>query len=256
MWILPRSALLTALCLAPVPAVAQIGTSYVFSSSANVQGAFGAYFRTRVAIYNPNPFPVSVLARLFTPAGGSDVRSLDLSAFGLYTSENFLGDEFGYSGGAGFRLVESTVTHPFVVTAEVYADGPHGRFTTPLTGLVAADRVPREEETGYGRSQALRADASYRANFGCANLDDVETVVRGQFWGRSGTVEVVENVTLTLPPQGWKQLPVPIQADWLRVNFRVASGGGPLGTYCYGVTVNNVSNDGTVTTAQRVTVSD
>ena len=81
-------------------------------------------------------------------------------------------------------------------------------------------------------------------------MDGIETAVQGQFWGRSSTAEVVETVTLTLPPQGWQQLPVPIQAGCLRVNFRVASGGGPLGTYCYGVTVNDASNDGTVTTAR------
>ncbi len=248
--------LLVILFVASAPVAAEIGTGYVFPSSANVQGNFGAYFKTRVAIYNPNSFPITVLAQLLTPNGGSPVENIDLSAYGLYTSENFLADEFGYYGGAGFSLIDSTASHLFVVTAEVYTEGPNGRYTTPLTGLLTRDRVPRADESGYARAQALIFNSSNRANFGCTNVDDIATVVSAEFWGRSGAEEVVQTVSLTLPPQGWRQLSVPIKADWLRANFRITSGGGLLGTYCYGVTVNNASNDGTATPAQRVPPAD
>jgi hypothetical protein len=38
---------------------------------------------------------------------------------------------------------------------------------------------------------------------------------------------------------------VSVQDDLIRILYSVSGGGGNLGVYCYGVNVNNASNDGT-----------
>ena len=48
-----------------------------------------------------------------------------------------------------------------------------------------------------------------------------------------------------MPAGGWGQRAVPVQDEQIRILYWVKSGGGNLGVYCYGVKVNNASNDGT-----------
>jgi hypothetical protein len=203
-------------------------------------------------LYNPNSSSITVITQLLTPTGGSAVKNIVLAPGDLYWSDNFLADEFGYYGGAGIGMIDSTASHLYFATAEVYTDSTNGRYSTPLVGMFTRDRVPRASESGYARVEGLRMDAENRANFGCSNTDAVTSVVAAEIRAWNGSSWNTQTVTLTLPPGAWQQLPVPIQGEWIRINFRLTAGGGALGTYCYGVTVNNRSNDGTAVPAQRM----
>jgi hypothetical protein len=206
---------------------------------------------TRMSLYNPNSFSITIIVQLLTPSGGSSIKNIVLQPYGIYVSDNFLLDEFGYHGGAGIGMIASSLSNRFFATGEVYTDSPNGRYSTPLVGMFSEDRVPRSFESGYAAVQGLRVDSENRANFGCSNTEAVTTVVAAEISAWSGSEWNTQTVNLTLPPGAWQQQPVRLEGGWIGIRFRITSGGGAVGTYCYGVTVNNESNDGTVVPAQR-----
>ena len=222
-----------------------VDSSYVFSSSANVQG-IGAFFKTRVVLFNPTPNPMTINALLFAPTGAVGPQSVTLAPSETRVYENFLSDVFGYTGGAGIQLSESSSSRPFVVSAEVYAEGANGRFSTAIVGMLMDDRVVRVSEAGLSISAGLQVNAANRANFGCSNADNSSVSVQADFYtSAGGTSTPATSVILNLPANGWQQMPVPVTDDQINIHFRSFGGGGPLGAYCYGVNVNNASADGT-----------
>jgi hypothetical protein len=68
---------------------------------ANVQGQFGAFFKTRLAMFNPTTFSFIVAARLFNEGGAVETRQIDLPANSFKVWDDFLGTGFGYSGAGG-----------------------------------------------------------------------------------------------------------------------------------------------------------
>ena len=77
-------------------------------------------------------------------------------------------------------------------------------------------------------------------------MDGVATTVRADIYNESspGILQPTVTRNLTVAPNGWVQSSVPITGERINILFYVVSGGGDLGTYCYGVNVNNQSNDG------------
>jgi hypothetical protein len=233
---------LTALSAIPAgPAFGQRAgvSSYVFPTAANVLGAFGAFFKTRLIIDNPNLAPISVVFDLATP-GGPMTRTIPMSENSTIVFDDALGDLFGYTGGAGIR-VHSLDGSPFLVTAEVYADGPNGRFTTPVPDLTGDDKVPTESEEGFSDVIGLHQDQDNRVNIGCANLGSVDASITVYSTSPAGQ----EYRTFTLPAGTWHQEREPLQSFIIYVHFK-ADATDAVGTYCWGVEVNNASNDGTV----------
>jgi hypothetical protein len=223
---------------------------YVFPTSANVQGDFGAFFKTRMVVTNPDTFPLSVQTTLNVPGGGPTPPTVDIALQGRETKvyENFLEDVFGYTGAAGISFFCST--GKIIVTAEVYVESRAGRYSTPLPGLTALDRVFSANPGGdvYSVVIGLRVDSANRANFGCTNTDPNAATIKadvyapGDPFGRPSA-----SIDLALPGHGWAQQPVPAQGSPIRIVIREVSGGGASGwQYCYGVNVNNASNDGTL----------
>lgn len=250
-----RTVVLAVLLLASAPAVAEVGTALVFPSCANTKGLFGADFKTRVNIYNPNPLPMKVFLGLLTPEGKCchDGAIIDLFPGSHYWRDNLLSEVFDYTGGASLVVMDTLLSSSLFATAEVYTEGPSGRFTTPVTGLTTKDRVPRQGEAGYALVEGLRVNSDNRANFGCGNVDDVSATVTATFSAWDGSKWDSVAVDILVPGEGWNQLPVPaqVQGELVSIRFNVKYGGGPNGTYCYGVKVNNLSNDGTAIPAQR-----
>ncbi len=229
-----------------------VGSQYVFPSLANVQG-IGAYFRTRMVLTNMNDSALTVIAVLMSPTGQRGLKTVGLASHETRTWEDFLGELFGYTGGGGVWLIDegsalSGTPRPFLAVAEVYTDGVRGRTSTPVTGLLPDDRiVDPAVEAGYSLVTGLRADSGNRVNFGCANNELGPARVRAEIYasdspGFSAPVAVEE---FSLVENGWSQKALPVQDGQFRILFRAISGAGYLGIYCYGVNVNNSSNDGT-----------
>ena len=76
--------------------------------------------------------------------------------------------------------------------------------------------------------------------------------VRVDFSAIANGAATTARTDLALGPSQWGQQALPLQGSEIFAFFSVTSGGGPRGVYCYGVNVDNVSNDGTVISAVRV----
>jgi hypothetical protein len=225
--------------------LAIVDSSYVFPSSANTQG-IGAYFKTRMVIFNPTASAITINILLSTPAGPVGPRAITLAPSETRVYDNFLSDVFGYVGGAGIRLWEGTNTRPFLASAEVYVDGPGGRYSTSIWGMSIDDRVASVAETGLSLSPGLQKNSANRSNYGCANMDGSSVSVQADFYtSAGGTANSVQTAQMDLVANGWAQAAVPVTDDLVNIHFRYYNGGGALGVYCYGVTVNNASADGT-----------
>lgn len=226
-------------------------SSYFFPAAANNTGSFGAVFRTKLVLTNPGNTSLSVFATLSTGTGSPGTRTITLGPAETRVYTNFLQDVFGHAGGGGFQLAESTRSRPFYAVGEVYADSANGRFSTPLQGMSADDRVVNlaSGETGTSAATGLFVDASNRANFGCANMDAAPVTVRADIYNETSGDTPVAKVELNLLSNGWQQQSVPVSGQVIRILFWQLSAGGLNGSYCYGVNVNNPSSDGTLSPA-------
>ena len=222
-------------------------TGYVFPSSANVLGLNGAEFRTSMKLLNLNPEEVTISAALMTPAGAEASRDIVLPASSYRTFDNFLDEVFGYSGGAGIRL-SGDASRPFIAVAEVSA----GAYSTQLASFGIGDAVARSESGATSVAAGLRVTPGARANFGCSNLDPDPVTVRVDFSAMSNGARTTADEELSLGPSQWVQRAVSLRGEEIFAFFSVTSGGGPLGVYCWGVNVDNVSNDAAVISAVRV----
>ena len=216
---------LATLLLASAPAAAEVGSNLIFPSCANTQGLFGAYFKTRVSLYNPNPMPVRVFLGLLTPAGPCCAGGafVDLVPGAHYWRDNLLAELFDYTGGASLVVMDTSSSSSLFATAEVYSEGPSGRFTTPVTALTLKDRVPRPGESGFALAEGLRVDSDNRANFGCGNLDNVGVTVTATFSAWNGSEWRTSSLDFPVPAEGWNQLPLPaeVQGDSVSIRFNV-----------------------------------
>ena len=234
---------------------------YQFASSANVQGQHGAYFKTKMTLFNPNAEQITIVAGLQTPSGLFPPGGLPivLPAGSFASDENFLQDVFGYTGGAGIGLVDSTCSHNFVAVGEVYVEGPNGRYSTPIAGLHAGiDQVAMSGSGSLSVSAGLTVTSSTRANFGCSSASSEQTTVHVVFAAFTNGVMTSSTADLVLGAYSWAQQPVPIQGTDILAFFSVTAGGGggtPGGVFCYGVNVDNTSNDGTDIPAAFVVVA-
>ncbi len=226
---------------------------YFFPSSANAQGLFGAYFKTRLVLTNPASYTINITAGLNTETGNGGIQTITLGPAETRVYGNFLQDVFGYAGGGGFSLAESTNSKPFYAVGEVYAENASGRFSTPLVGMSADDRVLNvaNGETGSSMSTGLVVDGSNRANFGCANMDGTPVAIRADIYNESSTGidNPAAKVTLNLLANGWEQQSVAVSGQRIKILFWQLSAGGLYGSYCYGVNVNNQSGDGMLSPA-------
>lgn len=114
-------------------------TTHMVRTMANSPGARGAFFKTKVDIYNPTPFAYSIYATLYDHAGKVETRSIRIEANETLTFENFLDEVFEYRGAGAVQF--NSVDPPggsgdfhFSVYAEVYTDSSNGRYSTVVAG--------------------------------------------------------------------------------------------------------------------------
>jgi hypothetical protein len=229
-----------------------VGSSYVFPSVANTQGLFNAFFKTKVTLYNPNSFDIVVQALLTTAAGAPPLQNLTLAAGGFRRWDNFLQDVFGFTGGGGLIFTEGS-SKVFIAVVEVYVDGPNGRYTTPVTGLLPEDAIlPSSLAPGaFFVAPGIQNNAGNRANFGCLSLAPIASSVRVDFYAFTNGELTTTFSTLNLQAVAWQQVPVPIVGDDIIAVFGLTTNDPSLIAYCYAVNVNNASNDGNSIVSRR-----
>jgi hypothetical protein len=175
---------------------------------ANVQGQFGAFFKTRLAMFNPTTFSFIVAARLFDQGGLVDTRQIDLPANSFKVWDDFLGTAFAYTGAGGVEfdswfISGGSESFEFFVTSEVYADSPNGRYkTTVLNGIQPQTLTGLRRATSIG----LNVNANERTNLGVLNDAAATANVTAEVYSDTG--KLVETLTFGVPPKGWAQQPV------------------------------------------------
>jgi hypothetical protein len=203
-------------------------------------GRFGAFFKTKVIVFNPTSFDYEVVAIFFDQDGEQDSSSFHLSANSFLLWNDFLQEAFGIQG-AGAVQFDSWLQPPggseqfdFFVTSEVYTDSPTGRYKT----VVIAGHQP-ESISGNSRATnvGINVTSSERTNIGVFNDSSFSTTVTARVLSFTG--ELVETITFSLPTQGWSQKPVTAQVSNGTIEWET---NGPV--YPYSVTVDNRSNDG------------
>ena len=215
-------------------------------TSANVPGRFGAYFRTRVSVLNPQNFGYNVSVKLHDSSGSGRTAQFSLAPGEQKTWDDFLGSVFpGATAGAlefdsWLAVPGGSSSNTFLVSAMVYTDEPGGRYGTSLPTFA----IP----TAYGGtplaySAGIEVSARRRTNVGCVNGSPYSSaIVQAEIHASDGSV--LGTVQINLSPAGWNQTSVPFPVSNGYVHWRnVEAAWLPL---CFAVVVENDSNDGSL----------
>lgn len=219
----------------------------VVPTMANSPGRFGAYFKTRVVIYNPTELSYSIYATLYGPNGEVDTQILRMSPKIYSVWDNFLEQVFGYNG-AGAVIFDSWFDPPggssdfdFIVRAEVYTDSPNGRYSTLVTDGQGSDSVNLKPSAVHPADviAGVTSNADQRINVGVFNRSSRDTTIRVAVGDGNGNT--VEEISLVAPGSSWVQKPVSARVEDGFVQFSCTD---CSLVYPWVVTVDNRSNDG------------
>jgi hypothetical protein len=235
--------------LIPVKKSQIASTSFVVPAVANDTGENGAFFRTRIKLFNPTDHAYSINVLVMDPAGGQILKSLEVAANKYYRWDDFLGQFLGFSGG-GALLFQSasgiSSNDRFTLRCELYTDSAGGRHTTSVPAIELKAAGPSESPTPSWSNVGVTINSGQRMNLGCVNLNAKAISVVAYLFSNAGSL--LKSVTLTLPGFSWKQ--VALDAN---VNNGNIVWSAPNATYPYIVSIDNTSNDGTLEMAQDYT---
>ena len=210
-------------------------TRWVIPTMANAPGRFGAYYRTKVILWNFDS-DLDLTMRLYGPNGFVAQRNLSIDVDIFWTWSNFLEEIFDYRGAGA---VEFSGNAPFTVSAEVYTMSSQGKYTTvvhngpaPLTPYLS-----RAASVGV-----VTVDGSTRTNAGVFNnSNQSQTVTARVYYPDTDSDDPDQTITFSLPPKGWAQKSVSARGERGYIFWRI-----PQEAYLWVVSVDNQSNDGTL----------
>ncbi len=205
-------------------------------TSANVHGNFGAFFKTKVSIFNAVNATYSIRVGLSVSTGEIAHAFIILSPGQTRTFDNILDDLFGYTGGAAIDLDSQNTSFRFIVNAQVYVDTTNGRYTTAFQ---FADDLGDITPSRPGYVVGVSVNATKRTNVGCASNSASPQTIRFQGFD-ANNFAVGSELSFTLAGFGWAQY---------AANFTLTNGGIYItasdNAVCYAVEVDNNTNDGT-----------
>jgi hypothetical protein len=218
------------------PTVVGAVSHLLLPTSANVNGQFGAVYKTKVSILNPSTYDYSIRAGLSDQSGEIAVQSISIRSGQTVTFNNILADVFGFTGGGAIDLDSGNSVYRFIVNAQVYVETGAGRYSTSVQ---FADDLGAITASRPGFAVGISVNSNFRTNVGCAsNTSNTQTVTFSVF--DSAYNLVGQPSSFPLAGFGWGQYIVDVP---------VTNGGIHIETtgnaVCYAVEVNNVSNDGT-----------
>jgi hypothetical protein len=211
-------------------------TTIVVPTAANVVGARGSTFQTRISIFNPTAFTYPIQVTFYDQSGNMAMANINMSGGQLRIYDNFLGDVFSATGAGTLKFESQLIPggspdFQFVVNAEVWTVSAGGRYGTSVTTTIG------DGSAAESYSPGIRVDSDFRSNVGCFNdSGSINTVVADVF---DASNNLVTTVMLTVPPHAWAQTPIPANVASGYVRFRPARS-----AYCWAVAVNNTTNDG------------
>jgi hypothetical protein len=205
-------------------------------TSANSSGQYGAYYKTKVSIFNAVNVTYNIRAGLSDPTGEIAHAFITIYPGETVTFNNFLSEVFGYYGGGAIDLDSGDANLRFVVNSQVYVDTVNGRYTTAVQ---FADDLGAITPSRPGYVVGVSVNAARRTNVGCASNSGNSQTISFQAFD-SNNVGVGNPVVFVLPPYAWSQ--------YSYTGF-LTNGGiyvtASQNAVCYAVEVDNASNDGT-----------
>jgi hypothetical protein len=220
------------------PAALAVGavSHLLLPTSANVNGAYGAIFRTKVSIFNAVDATYQIRIGLSVSSGEIDHRYLTILPLQTVTFDNILQDVFAYYGGGAIDLDSGYASDVFIVSSQVYVDTAAGRYTTAVQ---FADDLGAVTPSRTGYVVGVSINGSSRTNIGCASNSPYDQTITFQAYDSGGYV-VGSPFSFLLRAWGWGQVSYDGSLTNGGIQVRATQN-----AVCYGVEVNNVSNDGT-----------
>ena len=224
----------------PVPVVEGLAplTSchWVIPTTANVAGRFGGIFKTNLTLANLNEEDIEVTAKLYGTNGLVKQEIISLTAISYSTWNNILGALFGYRGAGA---VELTAEKPFqVASVEVFIDTSSGRNTT----VVLNQPTPLLLYTGSAISFGVNVNDDKRTNIGVFNSSSRRQTVTARVHSGERGADPVQVIRFDLPAKGYSQKTISARVENGFISWQI-----PGEAYLYVVSVDNSSNDGTLT---------
>ena len=224
----------------PVPVVEGLtpltSRHWVIPTTANVAGRFGGIFKTNLTLANLNEEDIEVTAKLYGTNGLVKQEIISLTAITYSTWNNILGTLFGYRGAGA---VELTADKPFqVASVEVYIDSSSGRNTT----VVVNQPTPPLLYTGSAISFGVNVDDDKRTNIGVFNSSSRSQTVTARVHSGERGADPVQVIRFDLPAKGYSQKTISARVENGFISWQI-----PGEAYLYVVSVDNSSNDGTLT---------
>ena len=209
---------------------------WVIPTTANVSGRFGGIFKTNLTLANLSEEDVEVTARLYGTQGLAKEETISLEAVTYYSWNNFLDSLFGYRGAGA---VEFTAEKPFqVASVEVFIDTSSGRNTT----VVLNQPTPPLLYTGSAISFGVSVNDDKRTNIGVFNSSSRSQTVTARVHSGERGADPVQIIRFNLPAKGYSQKSVSARVENGFISWII-----PQEAYLYVVSVDNSSNDGTLT---------
>lgn len=224
---------LALLCLASLPAFAQLNDTYVIPVSGNVPGAFGTRWMTQFSIMNPHLDHALRVSITYLPTGGGVgiEEIVPLPANSVAYSDNILSDLFERVGSGSLLVATFADDNPgvpndvlsrsFLVTTNTYNNSPAGTFGQTIpgvwTGLLDVD-VDGISSVAHGIRNLSRE--GWRTNIGAVNLGRCTATVYVTVYDADGR-RILNAAPLLVPPLGHIQDRLPVEVDMGSIEFWV-----------------------------------
>lgn len=192
---------------------ARSSRSFVFPAAGNVRGAGGEFFRSDVTLVSFDDVDQDVAVLWLQNGANTDnppARTITLEPNTYYIIEDFVNEVFDITQQLGGIVVLPVVGNEFDEDSALdgfsriwteQPSNPIGTVSQPFPAVDLFDFYVFETASLLG----LRNDAQYRTNFGIVNADDHALTFTIRFMGERAS----NTVTLTVPPLGMIQQPVP-----------------------------------------------
>ena len=219
----------------PAPLVVGAVSHVLLPTSAYLNGQYNSVYKTRISISNVTGYAYAIRAGFSKETGEVADRTFTMLAYETRTWDNFLGEVLQTSGAGAIDFDSGDTAYRFIVSAQVYVDGPNGRFSTAVQ---SADEAGTIVSGRPGYVIGISANGFDRTNFGCASDSPLPQTITGRVYSPSNAF--LGEISFDMNPWGWMQA---------SVNIGVTNGTMMISStqraVCYGVVVDNVSNDGT-----------
>ena len=223
--------------------VNELGFARATSFAVIPTATYVARFKTRVVLGNLTSHEYSITATLYGPNGLVSQKIISMPATYYRGWDNFLRSVFNYSGNGSVVLQSESDSeasdtmesrYKFYLTAEVYADSPNGRFSTPVVNGIA----PLVDEGDRAYNFGISVNEDQRTNIGAFNPSDEPISIQAEVLDSSG---LVETLSFEMAPYSWQQKPISATVDFGWIQWKTSGR-----TYLWAVSVDNRSHDGTL----------